>query len=92
VYYLFKEKVPGFQDGFTLRDLSELFSKRGMEITTERLNSRLSAYTSYRRKKNLPQLFDRRQGRFMLSAYGRRVMADPKVEHDFVRAVFNRGK
>ena len=92
VYYLFKERVAGYEEGFTLRELSAILAERGTVITTERLNSRLSAYTSYRRKKNLPQLFDRRQGRFMLSAYGKRVMADKNVESDFVRSVYSRGK
>jgi hypothetical protein len=92
VYYLFKEKVPGHAAGLTLKDMSDLLAQRGCLITTQRLNSRLSAYTSYRRKKNLPQLFDRKQGKFTLSVYGRKVMSDHFIEADFLRSVFSRGK
>ncbi len=92
VYYLFKEKVPGHASGLTLKDMSELLAQRGTAITTQRLNSRLSANTSYRRKKNLPQLFDRKQGKFTLSVYGRKVMSDHFIEADFLRSVFSRGK
>ncbi len=92
VYYLFKEKVPGHATGLTLKDMSDLLAARGTVITTQRLNSRLSAYTSYRRKKNLPQLFDRKQGKFTLSVYGRKVMSDQHIEADFLRSVFSRGK
>ncbi len=99
VYFLFKSRatipsVPGAppQPGLTLKELADALAERGTIITTQRLNSRLSAYTSYRRKKNLPQLFDRKHGKFTLSVYGRRLMNDYHLEADFVNSVSLRTK
>jgi hypothetical protein len=65
VYYLFKERAIAANNsaggivttaaaqlpGLTLPELVAALEARGCPITTTRLNSRLSAYTSYRRKK-----------------------------------------
>jgi hypothetical protein len=84
--------VGGYLSGLTLKEIADYLGERGIVITTLRLNSRLSAYTSYRRKKNLPQLFDRKNGKFTLSVYGKRVMADYVLESDFIRSVQMRPK